>query len=230
MEKETISFKKENDIYYLYDYYPKNKFKQDLTSINVLKYKNDDPSQIETFTKDLILALLSIAKGDKDKLKGRVICIMPSSTPNKVSLALKTSAQEIANFFNMEFVDNLFVRYKPHVENKRSTNYQERSIDSHLKTMKVREDIDLKGKKVIVLDDIATTGNSLLSCKILLKRESVESVGLIVIAKTVSVFEYNKASGSTVEELRREYYEEKKKLRILIEDFQNVKEPTLVRC
>ena len=59
-----------------------------------------------------------------------------------------------------------------------------RSIDEHLNSISVKKEL-VKDKRIIVLDDVTTTGNSLQACQKLLHSAGATKVQKVVIAKTV---------------------------------------------
>lgn len=61
-----------------------------------------------------------------------------------------------------------------------------RNKNIHMQTIKVDKINILKGKKVILLDDVTTTGNSMLACEDLLRGLGVSGICKFALAKTKS--------------------------------------------
>jgi predicted amidophosphoribosyltransferase len=61
-----------------------------------------------------------------------------------------------------------------------------RNINVHLKSIKLCNEHMIQGRNVILLDDVTTTGNSLLACKMLLKKANPKNITMIAIGKTQS--------------------------------------------
>ena len=60
-----------------------------------------------------------------------------------------------------------------------------RSIETHLDSITVADPDAVRNAIIVVLDDVTTTGNSLLACRILLKVYAPSRVGLLALGRTV---------------------------------------------
>jgi len=60
----------------------------------------------------------------------------------------------------------------------------DRSIEGHLASIKVAKADRIKGHVVLLIDDITTTGNSLLACKRLLMEAGAKDVIMLALGKT----------------------------------------------
>lgn len=60
----------------------------------------------------------------------------------------------------------------------------DRAVGVHLESIKVNKTV--KGKKIVLMDDVTTTGNSLLACKQLLMEAGAKEVIMFSFAKTFS--------------------------------------------
>lgn len=60
----------------------------------------------------------------------------------------------------------------------------ERSIEGHLGSIKVDKADRIKGEVVLLLDDITTSGNSLLACRRLLLKAGAKDVIMLALGKT----------------------------------------------
>jgi predicted amidophosphoribosyltransferase len=59
-----------------------------------------------------------------------------------------------------------------------------RSIAIHLKSIELNNADMIKDKNIILLDDVTTTGNSLLACKNILQKAGPKNITMIAIGKT----------------------------------------------
>lgn len=59
-----------------------------------------------------------------------------------------------------------------------------RSVRVHLRTIKLQNAHMIEGKHIILLDDVTTTGNSLLACKQILQKAGPKEITMIAIGKT----------------------------------------------
>jgi predicted amidophosphoribosyltransferase len=109
------------------------------------------------------------------------ITVVPSHDPLKTTSGLKTLAQKLATFNNWTDATSCLIRTKKIGKLAHGGN---RSIDVHLNSIRVNNANLIRGKNVLVLDDVTTSGNSLLACKKLLKEASALNIRTFAIAKT----------------------------------------------
>ena len=123
-----------------------------------------------------------------------IVCSIPSH--DQVSMT-KNNVDHFLEFCkfpaNFLVVTGLILR-KYETQPKHSGNYGNRSFSKDYDSYKLRTDIDLKGKNVIVLDDITTSGSSLTAAKILLKYAGVKNVVCIALGRTMDKYHYDKRS------------------------------------
>jgi predicted amidophosphoribosyltransferase len=75
---------------------------------------------------------------------------------------------------------NLLIRNRTILPQK---NAGKRYIETHLNSIRVNGDIDVMGKQIIVMDDITTSGASLLACRQLLFEAGAKEVICFAFAK-----------------------------------------------
>lgn len=179
------------EIYYIDDYYPYRimniygekvinpKFTK-LTGGYLLDVKNNVSEGINYYSSKIINELEAARHMDRLNL----IMYVPSSKVGKESLGMRS-------------ILNLVVSKYPHVRildslerittiNKLATG-GDRSIDLHLKTIRLNSTLnEIKGKNIFIIDDVTTTGNSLLACKSIVSKFEPNAVLCIALAKTVS--------------------------------------------
>lgn len=71
-----------------------------------------------------------------------------------------------------------------HTEIKKLSGGGERSLQIHLDSIRASYPYFFRGRDVLLLDDIATTGFSLCACRLLLLRAGAASVRMFALAKT----------------------------------------------
>lgn len=93
---------------------------------------------------------------------------------NQISLILK-------NMYDNRILERNLVKI---VDNKRQStlNLEERKINIK-KSYKITDVDVIQGKRVLIVDDIYTTGNTLNECSRILKENGAEIVGILAIAK-----------------------------------------------
>lgn len=64
----------------------------------------------------------------------------------------------------------------------------DRSVETHLHSIEIKQGLGVRGECVLVLDDIATTGHSMEAVRLLLKRAGANRIAGIAIGRTVKIF------------------------------------------
>lgn len=142
---------------------------------------------IQTFS-DLIINELkrySIGKGEKKHEFTSVlfeIAVVPSHEAGKVSSSLKKIAQKICNNYgNGRSVQSL--QRKTTVASAHKEN-GDRSVANHMATIDVVTDV--KGKVILLIDDVTTTGGSMTACVNLLKSSGAKTVLPLALLETAN--------------------------------------------
>lgn len=164
------------DIFYLGVYSPLNGgcevYFEEYSSA-ILDIKNCNSSTINEFA-DCIARNLG---NDFD-----CIVVVPPHDSGSNNSGIKRLAQEIAN--KNKLVDGTSCLSRHKSINKIATGGS-RNQETHLKSIKVVSEEIIKGKKILLFDDISTTGNSLKACQDLLKSAGAETVKCFVLGKTI---------------------------------------------
>lgn len=177
-----MAFHRTNEgIYYLHPYYPTRYVEHSGVSESIIAFKQGYQNPIDRFTKEMKEALLGHMGNDVSKLQGRCLIVMPSHSAGKWSKALLQMSKKLCQELNMLDYSCALERVTEH---EKLTAGGDRSIESQTATMKLNPTFDVKGKKVIVLDDVTTTGNSLLASAQILWNAGAEKVAAIAIGKT----------------------------------------------
>jgi len=177
----------EQAINFLFDYQPRNRGAQDAYSEDILMIKDlskkipfsDDVKKrldriVATFIKYFISRLPNGGRG-------YTFCLVPphiSGTENKNGIYYFSRwCKPIRESFDKD----VFIRYKTIDSLHDGGN---RDISVHLGSLKVQRNV--RGKSIVVLDDITTTGNSLEACKQLLEKAGCKKIILFSLSKTAS--------------------------------------------
>jgi hypothetical protein len=162
-------------IAYFFEYHPyhggHNPLFDDI-SRKVLDLKRNAPAAIQHFLRRL----------DRSLGKGIPIVIVPSHDPEKTTSGIRTLAQQLANNGRIDATSCL-VRTQ-HVDSQAQNG--RRSEEVHRLSLRVGSPQKIKGKTVLVLDDVTTTGLSLIIAKELLINAGARRVECAALAKTVS--------------------------------------------
>lgn len=117
----------------------------------------------------------------KDELMdGFAIAIVPSHDPEKIT-GIKALAQKLAKKRDRVDASDCLVRTK---KVEKLAHGGDRSIDGHFASIKVRNPDLIKGRNVLLLDDVTRTGNSLMACRKLLLDAGAKSVQCVALGKT----------------------------------------------
>lgn len=103
---------------------------------------------------------------------GASIAIVPSHDPMKVGGGLSILAKKLVAAGICDDATACLVR---HTKIEKLSSGGDRSVNVHIGSIQIQDIDQVRGKKIILLDDVMTTGNSLLACRnILLSHEAAE--------------------------------------------------------
>lgn len=172
-----------NQIWYLIPYIPKYTGKSDANSELILKFKDYDLEAIEYFAEQIGIALETLVKGHTELLANRAICVVPSHSANKWSTNLLQIADFLIEKYKMINAKLYIRRIKDH---DKLSYGGVRSKESHLETLAINKDhVKISTDSVILLDDVATTGNSIDACVELLENNDIKRIRSIVLGQTL---------------------------------------------
>jgi predicted amidophosphoribosyltransferase len=143
----------------------------DAHSGRILDLKEKQPGAIKHF-KDLIAPELNA---------GASIVTVPSHDPAKAIGGLALLAGELAAACGCVDASTCLVRVK---KISKLAHGGDRSKDIHLQSITVANHHLIRGRDVLLLDDVAKTGNSLEACAELLFKAGASSVECATIGKT----------------------------------------------
>jgi predicted amidophosphoribosyltransferase len=174
-----VSYENLPEVFYLGVYQPLNggcdNFDFRGYSSGIRDIKDCEPSAIEAFA-DCISSNLD---NDFDCL-----AIVPSHHVGVDTSGIRSLCKEISRRMKLVDATSCLVRHKP---TERLSTGGDRSIQTHLNSIKVVDSELIDGKKVLSLDDVSTTGNSLKACKQLLESAGAKTVKSFVLGKTTVI-------------------------------------------
>lgn len=110
------------------------------------------------------------------------VAVVPSHDPEKLDSGIRSLAQRIASVQGRIDATSCLVRNRK--IDKLSRGGQ-RNISVHLTSIQVKNSQLIEGKEVLLLDDVCTSGNSLVACKKLLLSAGAEFVQCVALGQTV---------------------------------------------
>ena len=145
----------------------------------ILDFKNGKDRAIRYFSNEIKRFLIS-----RNALEyNLVFATVPSSEKGRAHKGFPALIKELAQHFNIENPkNNILLR----TQSKQSAHLGgSRSIEENKRTLSVlMKHKNMQGKKVILLDDITTTGNSLKACVDLIIPTGCEIKFALVLGKT----------------------------------------------
>lgn len=121
---------------------------------------------------------------NKENINGDIICYVPmtkKSIKKRGFNQCKVIANNISFYTNIE-VSNCIKKVKDTREQK-TLSKEERNINVK-GVFAISNDSDIKGKNVILIDDVMTTGATVNECKNILKKSGANKIFILTIAKS----------------------------------------------
>ena len=148
---------------------------------NILKYKFQEKSYLyKTFVNFL-------TKNDKifENIKNYdTIIAVPISSKRKKQRGYNQSfliAKELAKRANLEIVNDCLFKTKNVIEQSKLT--KEERIENIKNVYSLKNGYKIENKKVLLFDDIYTTGSTVNECCKMLKKANPRKIGVLVLAK-----------------------------------------------
>ena len=109
------------------------------------------------------------------------ICTVPSSNPENIETGITILAEKLSADKNRIDRTHFLKRTK---EIPKLASGGDRRISIHHETIKASEEVSVKGMTVLLLDDVTTTGNSLIACRDILLKNGADDVIMFALGKT----------------------------------------------
>ncbi len=167
-----------HDILYLYDYHSywyiyrsvKNRYFDENSNL-ILNLKNGKSEAIERFFHTINPMINA----------GVCIAVVPSHDPARLDSGIRKLGAKLATDGRINAIDCL-IRTK---EIAKLASGGDRREQTHIDSIVVQDGRIIQGRKVCLLDDVMTTGNSVRACMRLLQNSGAKTVKCLVLGKTV---------------------------------------------
>lgn len=181
-------------IYYIYDYTPRNRGKEkqvcDQHIMNIKdiikhsgneEWKNDKRNEsINHF--EVILSSLFMSNFN---IENSILCLVPGHSKNSFNPNMEEIITDLCKTLDIENGSKILSRFKE-VSEAHTTQGIVRNKDTHLESIRITDSKLISGKNIILLDDVTTSGSSLLACKEILIKNGAVKVECVALGKTIS--------------------------------------------
>lgn len=175
-----------DDFYVLGKYYPSTdpKFKENDFSktLLALKYRHDTDGKPEDWKLRNRKRAIQQFRRQFDRLLSPdiAIAVVPSSDPEASMSGIHELAKALVAKGRVDATECL-VRIE---KIEKLATGGSRSIDGHLKSVRVDHSELIQGREVLLLDDVTTSGNSLNACRQLLLKAGAKRVKCMALGRT----------------------------------------------
>ena len=143
------------------------------------KWKNDKRNESIAHFKAILLTLF----GSKPNIENAVLCLVPGHSKNSFNPNMKEIIANLCEILGIENGSKILSRFKE-VSEAHKTKGIVRNKDTHLESIRITDSKLISGKNIILLDDVTTSGSSLLACKEILMRNGATKVDCVALGKT----------------------------------------------
>jgi predicted amidophosphoribosyltransferase len=108
------------------------------------------------------------------------VCVVPSSDPQKIDTGIRVLGVRLAIGNRIDATGCLVrTKFVP-----KAALGGPRSVKTHLDSIEVRDPEKIRGAEVLLLDDVTTSGASLIACRQLLSEAGAKSVKCLALGQT----------------------------------------------
>ncbi len=171
------------DIFYFEEYIPRshgsNPRTFDKQIMNLKDYTNNEEWKVrnqEKAEKFFIDRIMRVDLSDFD-----LICRIPRSKVKKHQSHIGNIATRVSQLTEKHIATDYLVRFKD-VGEAHTTGV--RSYDNSINSIKIKDENLVKGKFILLLDDVTTSGNSMKACIDILQKSGAKKVVGLAMGKT----------------------------------------------
>lgn len=171
---------------YIINYYPTRLFfaindEAISGSRRLLSFKDGNISSYKYFESQITLVIEKL----KDIYDINSVVIIPSHQKDSYCSNMKLLAKYISSLIQAYDDSDVLTRISTI---DKLTSGGNRSIDTHLVSISVNSQ-RVVGKRILLIDDVVTTGNSMIACEKILNAANADSVTCLSLAKTTNNIE-----------------------------------------
>ena len=180
-----------NHLNYIYYYNPEEKYTYGKISEELLRFSKKYTSEPTPYHQDLFDKFVNVfnkyvVKILNNKDDTYVICCIPSheaSDKNYNTMSCVIEAVKRKYYIDY-FTNGSNIITRKYTVSKSSLNEEKRSIKKQLDSIEIKHPEQIKGKRVLLIDDFYTSGASMEACKRLLLFHGAKEVIMFTFAKT----------------------------------------------
>ncbi|MBK1811545.1 phosphoribosyltransferase [Clostridium sp. YIM B02505] len=162
--------------YWMYDAYGEKVLNPAHTKI-LYQFKQGDAHAIEHYYNLMKDELINFRN-----TSDTIIIPIPSSKSGQVSSSLLTLSERLATYNNIRYLNNCLERT---VDIPKLAQGGDRHKEVHFNSLRINNPQLVKNKVILLLDDVTTSGNSLLASKELFEKKDTSEVICLSLTKTV---------------------------------------------
>lgn len=187
-KNELIDSDPEKNIITLGRYYPKhdrpykdiNEFSNMVLNTKKDETKLDQNSGEYYYYKNAINYFTNRLRAILSDTKEYVICVIPTHTKGTAPSGIKTIAKRLSSppiIDGTDVISRVFEIPKKAIDGSRD-------LQLEIESLTMRNETIVKGRQVLLLDDVTTTGTSLKAGKYVIERAGAKIVALLALAET----------------------------------------------
>ncbi len=120
----------------------------------------------------------------KTLLGGFSVCVVPSHRQGNKTSGIKEVAVSLSRKADIADATDCLERFRP--IKKQAVSHRKRNIDLHLQSVRIRSGHIVRGKDMLLLDDVGTSGWSMAGCRRILMDAGSARVKCAVLGRTVN--------------------------------------------
>ena len=173
---------------FLYEYIPWRSNRRNETTRLILDFKNDYPYAVNKVKADMIEAFDQVATLLKERWQCRYIVAIHRAWAGTRNEPCEQVCEALASAFPwLTYLEGALERVTSVPKSSRSEPGMRPDYAAHFNSIRFTRQIDVRGRSIIILDDIITRGETSKACRdILLSATHCRSVSGLFVGKTVS--------------------------------------------